>query len=348
MSLQPTIQDVADAAGVSKATVSRYLNHHPHMSASTRQKVEDAIAKLDYHLNPLVAALMGEVRKNQVGGQGMVFGWINTMEQRDAWTTIPYMMGLFEGARQWALSSGCRLEVFWTRDKNMSPSRLQQILETRGIRGLLIPPASNIHAALPGFDWSRFAVVALSPSHRGGYPWHSVATHSVLNLELIMARLREKGYSRIGLAWADVQSASDFHSFSGRYLYDQFQKPKKDRLDPLVYADDFLSDSTQKDFTRWLERQRPDALICCDHRMKENLESRGLSVPDHIGLVHLNLASDVKDWTGMQVHSETKGHAAVDLLRAEVGHNHLGLPPEPRQILIPGEWVEGETTRKKL
>lgn len=44
----PTIADVARAAGVSTATVSRALNHRPDVSAETRERVERVAAKLGY------------------------------------------------------------------------------------------------------------------------------------------------------------------------------------------------------------------------------------------------------------------------------------------------------------
>jgi LacI family transcriptional regulator len=43
-----TIRDVAEAAGVSVATVSRVLNGSTRVSGSTRQRVEDAVARLDF------------------------------------------------------------------------------------------------------------------------------------------------------------------------------------------------------------------------------------------------------------------------------------------------------------
>ena len=39
----PTILDIARVSGVSKSTVSRVLNHHPHVSEDSRRKVEEAI-----------------------------------------------------------------------------------------------------------------------------------------------------------------------------------------------------------------------------------------------------------------------------------------------------------------
>ena len=45
---RPTLDQVAAAAGVSKATASKVLNGRPHISAETRAKVEQAIARLGY------------------------------------------------------------------------------------------------------------------------------------------------------------------------------------------------------------------------------------------------------------------------------------------------------------
>ena len=47
-----TIEDVASLAGVSIKTVSRVVNREPNVRASTQEKVENAIAKLEYRPNP--------------------------------------------------------------------------------------------------------------------------------------------------------------------------------------------------------------------------------------------------------------------------------------------------------
>jgi LacI family transcriptional regulator, repressor for deo operon, udp, cdd, tsx, nupC, and nupG len=44
----PTILDIARLSGVSKSTVSRVLNHHPHVSPESQQKVREAIKALSY------------------------------------------------------------------------------------------------------------------------------------------------------------------------------------------------------------------------------------------------------------------------------------------------------------
>ncbi|WP_327001235.1 LacI family transcriptional regulator [Dactylosporangium sp. NBC_01737] len=54
---RPTIEDVARAAGVSRATVSRVINNEPGASAPVRARVHDAITALGYLPNPTARAL---------------------------------------------------------------------------------------------------------------------------------------------------------------------------------------------------------------------------------------------------------------------------------------------------
>ncbi len=62
----PTLHDVADAADVSTATVSRCLNFPDKVAPKTRQKVQDAIAALGYSPN-FGAKVMAAKRTNTIG-----------------------------------------------------------------------------------------------------------------------------------------------------------------------------------------------------------------------------------------------------------------------------------------
>lgn len=57
---QVTLYDVADHAGVSYQTVSRVVNQADHVSAKTREKVEAAMAELNYIPNRVAQQLAGK------------------------------------------------------------------------------------------------------------------------------------------------------------------------------------------------------------------------------------------------------------------------------------------------
>ena len=61
-----TIADVAELAGVSIKTVSRVVNREPNVRESTREKVEQAIAELNYRPN-LSARNLASLRSHVIG-----------------------------------------------------------------------------------------------------------------------------------------------------------------------------------------------------------------------------------------------------------------------------------------
>ena len=63
---QPTINDVARVAGVSKKTVSRVINRSPLLNVDTRRRVEEVIGDLGYIPNPQARALA--LRRNYLIG----------------------------------------------------------------------------------------------------------------------------------------------------------------------------------------------------------------------------------------------------------------------------------------
>ena len=55
-----TVFDVADRAGVSIKTVSRVVNGEPHVRASTKERVDQAIAELNYQPNEFARYLASQ------------------------------------------------------------------------------------------------------------------------------------------------------------------------------------------------------------------------------------------------------------------------------------------------
>ena len=59
-----TISEIAAAAGVGVTTVSRYLNHHPYISADKKARIEAAIKTLGYTPSAAATSLRAIVTGN--------------------------------------------------------------------------------------------------------------------------------------------------------------------------------------------------------------------------------------------------------------------------------------------
>jgi DNA-binding LacI/PurR family transcriptional regulator len=98
-----TIQDVAKTAGVSPMTVSNVINDHPNVRPSTREKVLEAMARLDYRVN--VAAR--NLRKGRTGIIGLAVPEVNS----------PYYGRLAAGIITAAERRGLRLSIEQTASR---------------------------------------------------------------------------------------------------------------------------------------------------------------------------------------------------------------------------------------
>ena len=94
--------------------------------------------------------------------------------------------------------------------------------------------------------------------------------------------------------------------------------------------------------TRWLKREKPDAILSEHPRMYDLLTKCGLRVPEDIGLATTTVLDGNAD-AGIDQHPEEIGRVAVLQLLSLIHDNDCGIPRIPREILVQGTWVDGLT-----
>ena len=62
---RPNMQQIADAAGVSKSAVSLALRNDPRIPESTRKRIQTVADKMGYRRNPVVDSLMTQLRSGR-------------------------------------------------------------------------------------------------------------------------------------------------------------------------------------------------------------------------------------------------------------------------------------------
>ncbi|HRE83302.1 MAG TPA: LacI family DNA-binding transcriptional regulator [Opitutaceae bacterium] len=335
--MKVTMADVARAARVSRATVSLALRHRNEIPESTRRKVHAAAQRLGYVPHPLVSALMATRRgKNRAFQASLAF--LTAFPTKEGWRTVSQAYAaLFAGAQARAQQLGYALHEVWLRDPRVDPRRQSQILQARGVQGLLVAPLPAENAVTPAIAWEAFSVLAVGYSVREP-AFHRISHDYFHGMSLALQQCRAKGYRRIGFFLDRRVSHVIAHLWHAAYLAEQNTTPGVEAIEPLLAE---RWDDPQ--ILRWLKQQRLDALICLDAWRLQAIHH----VPASLPLICLNTDESPHPLPGIRRDFSLIGHAAIDRLVSLVQTNQRGTPDRVQTVLLEGEWTHGDRLSRK-
>lgn len=343
--LQPTMAEVARAAGVSKNTVSLALRGSPRISETTRVRIGEVAQAMGYRLNPTVAHLMAELRQNRSPGFQATLALINAHETRDAFTehaTIPVYVA---GCRQRAEQLGYRLDEFWLHEPKMPVERWLSIFRARNIRGAVIVGMMQRYQLPPRLAplWDEIPVLVTGVRTRE--PALSYACSDQYALALVaFEKAVALGYRRPALVLDGVIDQLIEGRLSAGFFTGQSRLvPLDQRTQPFYEVAAARGDRGL--FHQWFEQNQPDVIFTLYHEVERWLQEMGLSAPADIGLIQYEWRPDHGGWAGMNQRNDLVGAAAVDMLISMVHHSERGVPEHPRATMIGSHWVDGATVR---
>lgn len=335
----PTIKMIAEASGFSKSAVSDALRNKPNIPLLTRSKIQAIANSMGYQPDPRISLAMGYIRARKPVEQRSTLGWLNSSMEKDEFEKKPWWKGYLDGATRRAESLGYSLDSLWMHDPDLPAKRLQKVLMARGIQGLLLPPPwksgwGNL------LQWNEFSTAIIGATEQKPCA-HRAEVDYFANILTALAELEKLGYQRPGLWLSGFHDHESKGRYRGAFYHWQAHHSPEKRIPtpPFDYQWDQL-------FQSWVIKEKPDVVLCLDNTIISRLEATGLRVPDDVGVVHLNVRSDVEGWAGIDPHPEIVGAAAVDLVTAHLARGEQGLPTHPKKILIQGSWVAGRTLRK--
>jgi LacI family transcriptional regulator len=329
-----TLADVARAAGVSPATVSKALNDKPEVSDATRAKVVATAASLGFTPNLQARSLMS-------GRTGMV-GLLT--EDLDGRFAIPVLVGAEE-----ALAEVDAVAILTNshQDPEIQKRHLAALLRHR-VDGIIVvgevpeprsplPILKNVPVAYtysPSTDPRDVSVVA---DHRGAG-------------RLAAEHLIEQGKTRIAIIGGPLDPRTRGYSASNMRVMGASAALKEAGLHVIGGAPRFGEYSDQWGWQASSELLDEgvafDGLICAnDHVSRgavELLRTRGLSLPADVAVIGFD------DW-GPVADTARMGLSSVSMELYEIGRRaaRAVLEPEttePGEHLVPGRVVAREST----
>jgi LacI family transcriptional regulator len=326
-----TLKHIAAAAGVSLATTSYSLRNDPRIPRVTAARVQAVAKRLGYRPNPRVSALMAHIRQAQpvTVGERIAFLWIDAPPGERPYRTM------FDAAKERAIQLGYSLEEFWRSSPGVSARRLQQILYTRGIVGLLISPS---YLPNPRFriewNWSLFSAAVIGTAESEPELHHS-AHHHYGGMRLAMLKLQAMGKRRIvGLLDKGIEERAR-RAWSAAFLA---HHPLTNR------AWEFLAQENPEKLSHlpsWIRQRRPDAVVGA-RRIIEILLNQGWSPPLQTTIILLDWTPNPWGFGGIDQCEHVVATNAVDLVVGQLQHNERGVPEHVKMLLSAGHWVSGE------
>ena len=202
MSERSNIRDVAARAGVSVKTVSRVLNDHKYVGTATRQKVEAAMAQLDF--SPSVAArILAGTKSGQIA---LIYD-----------NHSPYYMNRIQlGCWQRCQAEGLRLlaQPVDVTDPDIGSAVRGLVRETHVDGVILSSPVTDCRAVLDALEAMDVPFVRISPGTNHALT-SSVFMDDAQAADDITTHLANLGHRRIGFIQGHANHAASLDRLLG-------------------------------------------------------------------------------------------------------------------------------------
>lgn len=338
--MKPTLQIIAERTGVSKMTVSRILRNYPNHNPKTREKVLQVAEEIGYKKNPLIAALMTQVRSRKSTPFRPAIALIQCTEEGDEmhkqWKNL--RLGLLDEAQ----FHGFEVETF-NINKFVTPDRMVKVLEARGFHCVIFEPflASEMNLDM---DLGSFAGISTTSSVT--HPMDHVAADHHAAMTLAIQKLKSKGYKRYGFVADNASETLMQNRRLGAYILSQMSLRKEEKIP--VFFQMAEGETFALQLKRWMDKYQPDVVLSTHTDTLKALEELGYRVPGNLGFVCLNLDEPSEEIAGVNPNWYNVGAIAAKQVMELLISNNLGAPAQPKVTLIQPSWVDGNTLPRRF
>lgn len=329
---------VAKLAGVSKAAVSRVLNHG-YASPRMREKVQQAMAELDYR--PSAAAM-----NFAAGRTGVVAVVTNNLEGE--WVP-PVLLGIEQTINQSRRAS--LLLGSLTHHGIHDPSIVRAWLDERRVDGAIFLRPRRSEARLVETAREQgipFALIAPDISAKGGVELRS---DNILGGQLIGQHLLELGHRRFAFIGGEQTSRDSQERLKGLLIRLDAAGVRLHHRD--IVAGSFSGIDGQAFAKRWLRRKkstRPSAIVFADDSMALGftgaLLEAGVKIPAEVSVTGFNnIPATQWIWPGLTTVEQPLIELGISACEAVLTALELR-PPAPAQerVQFPVKLVVRGTT----
>lgn len=325
-----TLKDIAEAAGVSAATVSRVLNDDPNLSvkAQTRQKILEAAERLEYKVAPA----------RRQPAQSLKFAVLccykKALEIED-----PYYLAIRYGVETRCEKLAIKLTFHY---------EFSLVQDIPSADGLLV--IGKPHASLRERFWQQPLPLVFIDGVAEDAQFDCVNVDLLKISRNVIDHFIAQGYNRIGfIGGRDHPDCPD----AREQAFVEYGHQQRVIQSADIYYQDFNSQSGYLCAKKMLDSVAgyPPALFVANDSIAigvlRALHEYGIHIPEQIALVSINDIPTARfvfpPLSTVRIHSEMMGVQAVNLLAGRISDTRT----VPLQLFVPGNLQLRATTRSQ-
>lgn len=326
-----TLEEIANLAGVSRATVSRVVNDHPNVSDRVRHRVQQVILQTGYEPNHAARSLASN-RSNMIGL------FIPVVGQSDLFAD-PYYGRLIRGISHECNNLNYILSLFLFDNRDAEHTMFARIVNTGFVDGFIITASTLDNPYTEMLNQRQIPYVMVGRA-ADGERVSTVDADNVGGAYMAVAHLIRNGYKRIAIIAPELSTAVGLDRLAG---YKKALQERQIAIDEtLIVQGDFTFDGGVNAMRQLLPYQ-PDAVFGGTDLMAlgamQSIQEAGLRIPEDIAVVGFddfpNATTANPPLTTIRQPIEQSGSIAVRTLIDNIKTNDV----KPRRTLLPVELI---------
>ncbi len=316
------------------------LRDSPKIAAKTRQRIKEEAERSGYRPEPMLSALAAYRQMNKPSIYHGTIAWLCNNFTHSSMMAVHLYQQYFDGACWRANGLGYQIEEYSLRDAEMSPARMTDILQARGVQGVLLPPQPQAGIELD-MRWDQFSTLTFGFSLLKPR-FHVVSSTQYRNSMIAVQCLNNLGYERIGFFGNTEFDGRTDGNFTAGYRTATKKMAHSKNIPFLLTRENSKLSETLVEIRKWIAHWQIDAVVCVTG-MQDLLVKAGCRIPEDIAVALLNTQAEFQEFAGMDEQGFRTGAAAVDCLVGMIHRGERGVPEVPYQMLIEGKWMDGPT-----
>lgn len=276
--IKVTIKDVAKEAGVATSTVSRVLSNNPKISDETKERVNEAIKKLNYKPNAIARSLANN--KTRILG-------VVVPSEADDLLMNPFFINAMKGMSVYAQSKNYYITYAFSKEGKCESEVIKEITNANLIEGIILLRVNENDKSIKYLKDINFPFVAIGrPEETDDILW--VDNDNFQAMYNVVNKIIQKGHKKIGFIGAMGTLNMSRDRLKGYKMALEVNGIGYNQ-DLVIHKDLFNEESGYSGANKILEDKEVSAIVATDDLMafgvNKLLNEKELN---HIGLVGFN------------------------------------------------------------